>query len=83
MKCGVTFSKLKMTSSSQTCGEERGNVGVVMIRSAAYTAKVFVQQLDISVNDLESNEFVVISIDSTAEVQTSISEQERKEEKQS
>ena len=38
-----------------------------------HTAKVFIQQLHISVDDLQGDELIVLVLDGTAEVQTGVS----------
>ena len=41
-------------------------------RGETHTAEVFIQQLHVSVDDLQRDELVVLRLDCTAEVQTGI-----------
>lgn len=38
-----------------------------------YTAEVFVEQLDVAVDDLQCDELIVLVLNGTAEIQTGIS----------
>lgn len=38
-----------------------------------YTAEVFVEQLDVAVDDLQCDQLVVLVLDGTAEIQTGVS----------
>lgn len=48
-------------------------------RAVTYAAKVFVQQLHVSVDDLERDELVVLVLDGAAEVQAGVSAAQQQE----
>lgn len=63
----------------QTYHQERRRLATEAARAGTYTSKVFVQQLHVSVDDLECDELVVLVLDGAAEVQAGVSAAQQRE----